>query len=91
MCDLEPVDRRSFLVQAASATAGIAVGCRGARPESDPPRDASLDGDIRGEMVSFKSGGDLVRGYLEGVTPTGFINETSGAAITDLSKVNTIV
>jgi len=64
MCDLEPVDRRSFLVQAASATAGIAVGCRGARPESDPPRDASLDGDIRGEMVSFKSGGDLVRGYL---------------------------
>jgi unsaturated rhamnogalacturonyl hydrolase len=31
---------------------------------------------------------DLVRSYLEGVTPTGFINEKSGAAITDLSKVN---
>jgi carboxymethylenebutenolidase len=74
MCDLEPVDRRSFLVQAASATAGIAVGCHGARAEPEAPQDDSPrsqpsearagDPDVQGEMVSFKSGKDIVRGYL---------------------------
>jgi len=73
MCDLEPVDRRSFIVQVASATA-MAVGCHGARadPESRPdrsprsePSDAGADDPaIQGEIVSFESGGDLVRGYL---------------------------
>jgi unsaturated rhamnogalacturonyl hydrolase len=31
---------------------------------------------------------DRVRRYLESVTPTGFINEKSGAPVTDLSRVN---
>jgi len=74
MCDLEPVDRRSFLVSVASVTAGIAVGCHGARtdpepsqdasPRSEPPEARADDAGIQGEMVSFKSGEDVVRGYL---------------------------
>jgi len=31
---------------------------------------------------------DLVRGYLDGVTPTGFVNEKTGAPVTDLSKID---
>jgi carboxymethylenebutenolidase len=74
MCDLEPVDRRSFIVQVASATAGMAVGCHGAWSGAEARRDDSPRGNpsearadesgIQGEMVSFKSGEDLVRGYL---------------------------
>lgn len=31
---------------------------------------------------------DIVRGYLDGVTPVGFVNEKTGAPITDFSKIN---
>ena len=31
---------------------------------------------------------DRVRNYLDGATPTGFINEKTGAAVTDLSKID---
>jgi len=31
---------------------------------------------------------DRVRNYLDAVTPTGFVNDKTGAAITDLSKVD---
>src|SRR4051794_37435903 len=31
---------------------------------------------------------DLVRSYLENVTPTGFVNEKTGAPVTDLSRID---
>src|SRR3954466_16031630 len=31
---------------------------------------------------------DLVRSYLDGVTPVGFIKEKAGAPVTDVSKID---
>src|SRR5262245_60535277 len=80
MCDLEPVDRRSFLVAAAGATAGLAGGCQDNRPQREPDSAAPAAGPpasqgpsvalalddpaIQHEMVTFRSGAAIVHGYL---------------------------
>jgi carboxymethylenebutenolidase len=80
MCDVEPVDRRSFLVSAAAATAGLAVGWRSELPRreadsaapaesapappSTPAARALDDPSVEHEMVSFRSGADVLHGYL---------------------------
>ena len=61
----EGIERRSFLTGATAAIVGVTLASeRVAQPQQQPPTNALNDTNIIQGMVSFKSGADVIQGYL---------------------------
>jgi carboxymethylenebutenolidase len=59
------VERRTFLTTATAAVVGVTLAPeRFAQPQQQPPTNALNDTNVIQGMVSFKSGSDIIEGYL---------------------------
>ena len=59
------IERRTFLTGATAAVVGVALASEGfAQPQQQPPTNALNDPNVIQSMVSFKSGADVIEGYL---------------------------
>ena len=59
------VERRTFLTGATAAVVGVTLASEGfAQPQQQPPTNALNDTNTIQGMVSFKSGADVIQGYL---------------------------
>lgn len=59
------IERRTFLTGATAAVVGVTLASeRFAQPQQQPPTNALNDPNVIQGMVSFKSGGDIIQGYL---------------------------
>ena len=59
------IERRTFLTSATAAVVGVTLASeRFAQPQQQPPTNALNDPDVIQGIVSFKSGADIIQGYL---------------------------
>jgi carboxymethylenebutenolidase len=59
------VERRTFHTSATAAVVGVTLASeRFAQPQQQPPTNALNDPNVIQDMVSFKSGADVIQGYL---------------------------
>jgi len=59
------IERRTFLTGATAAVVGVTLASEGfAQPQQQPPTNALNDTNVIQGMVSFKSGADVIQGYL---------------------------
>jgi carboxymethylenebutenolidase len=59
------IERRTFLTGATAAVVGVTLASeRFAQPQQPPPTNALNDPNVIQDMVSFKSGADVIQGYL---------------------------
>src|SRR5688572_16190967 len=59
------IERRTFLTGATAAVVGVTLASEGfAQPQQQPPTNALNDPNVIQSMVSFKSGPDVIEGYL---------------------------
>ncbi len=60
----EGMERRSFLGAATAAVVGVTLSSELLAQQPQPPTNALSDPNVIQEMVSFKSGQDIIQGYL---------------------------
>ena len=59
------IERRTFLTGATAAVVGVTLASeRFAQPQQQPPTNALNDTNVIQGMVSFKSGAEIIQGYL---------------------------
>ena len=59
------IERRTFLTGATAAVVGVTLAPeRLAQPQQQPPTNALTDTNVIQGMVSFKSGAEVIQGYL---------------------------
>lgn len=59
------IERRTFLTSATAAVVGVTLAPeRFAQPQQQPPTNALTDANVIQGMVSFKSGAEVIQGYL---------------------------
>jgi carboxymethylenebutenolidase len=59
------IERRTFLTSATAAVVGVTLATeRFAQPQQQPPTNALTDKNVIQGMVSFKSGAEVIQGYL---------------------------
>ncbi len=59
------IERRTFLTGATAAVVGVTLVSEGfAQPQQQPPTNALNDPNVIQGMVSFKSGADMIQGYV---------------------------